>query len=182
MQRCWPGVSSRGAAGPISLREVTTPARRTRLASRLLSESLTARRAAWIIGAFTLLVTVVATVLVWLVDRDDFPSLGAAAWWAIQTVTTVGYGDYVPQSTGGRIIGALVMIGGIGFLTVITASIAAAFVENARRRLGEDTDSAAIAEKLDEALARLERVERALERPNPVSSGPTEEPGDPRGH
>jgi voltage-gated potassium channel len=152
------------------------------LASRLLSERLTARRAAWIIGAFTLLVTLLATVLIWIVDRDDFPSLGVAAWWAMQTVTTVGYGDYVPQSTGGRIIGAFVMVGGIGFLTVITASIAAAFVENARRRLGADADSAAIAEKLDEALARLERVERALERSNPGSSDPTEGPGGPRGH
>ena len=35
----------------------------------------------------------------WLIDRDDFPTIGSGLWWSIQTITTVGYGDNVPTST-----------------------------------------------------------------------------------
>jgi voltage-gated potassium channel len=149
----------------------TAPSQRSRIATDLLSDRLTARRAAGVIGAFTLLLTISAALLAWLVDRDDFPSLGVSAWWALQTVTTVGYGDFVPTSTEGRVIGSVVMIGGIGFLAVVTASIAAAFVENARRRLGDEQGAEAQAEKLDEILVRLERLERAVDRSQGTRSG-----------
>jgi molybdenum-dependent DNA-binding transcriptional regulator ModE len=70
------------------------------------------------------------------------------------------------------------MIGGIGFLTVVTASIAAAFVENARRRLGDESGSAALAQKLDEVIARLERLEKAIDASSQGRSGEREsEPG-----
>lgn len=53
-----------------------------------------------------------------------------ALWWAVVTLTTVGYGDISPATPGGRIVGAIVMISGIGFLGLLTASIASIFVEN----------------------------------------------------
>ena len=127
-----------------------------------------------IIGVFTLVLTIMAAVLARLLDPEDFPSLGIAAWWALQTVTTVGYGDFVPTNTEGRVIGAVVMVGGIGFLTVVTASIAAAFVENARRRMGRESE-AEQTEKLDEILERLGRLERALDR------SPRSRSGEPNG-
>ncbi|MDM8526484.1 ion channel [Desulfococcaceae bacterium HSG8] len=52
-----------------------------------------------------------------------------ALWWAVVTLTTVGYGDISPESTGGRLVGIGVMIMGIGFLGVLTASIATIFME-----------------------------------------------------
>lgn len=133
--------------------------RRSRIAGRLLSRSFTARRAASYIAIFTLLVTGAAAVLARVLDKEDFSSLGESAWWAVQTVTTVGYGDVVPSNTEGRVIGAVVMVVGIGFLTVVTASIAAVFVENARRKLEGESEVGRIEEKLDEILARLERLE-----------------------
>ena len=71
-----------------------------------------------------------------VVDRDNFPSIGPALWWAVQTVTTVGYGDDVPTTVGGRLLATLVMLLGIGFLTVITAAITSTFVSRSRRELG----------------------------------------------
>lgn len=129
-----------------------------RQARRLLGKPLTARRAARMIAGFTLLVTLASGTLGWLLDREDFPSLGTGLWWALQTVTTVGYGDVTPQHTEGRVIAALAMLAGIGFLAVITASVTATFVENARKRLGGSADRE-IARELKEINARLARLE-----------------------
>lgn len=102
-----------------------------RTAKRLLAKPLTAGRAARLIAEFTLLATLAGGTLAWLLDRDDFPTLGTGLWWSLQTVTTVGYGDVTPSHTEGRVIATIVMLAGIGFLAVITASITATFVENA---------------------------------------------------
>jgi voltage-gated potassium channel len=94
----------------------------------------------------TLTVTVIAGLLMHLTDPSTFPSLGLGLWWAVQTTTTVGYGDIVPTSVAGRAIAALVMLVGIGFITVSTAGITSAFLESARRRRGVETDSPLAAE------------------------------------
>ena len=137
---------------------------RSRLTARLLSGRLTARRAALIIGAFTVVVTLIAALLAFLLDREDFPNFGVSAWWALQTVTTVGYGDFVPTNPEGRLIGSVVMVVGVGFLAVVTASIVATFSATARRRLGEDSDHEELTRKLDQIVDRLERLETAVGR------------------
>jgi voltage-gated potassium channel len=137
-----------------------------------MSGSLTARRAAVIISCFTLSLTVIGAILVRLLAPDDFPSIGVALWWSIQTVTTVGYGDYVPNGTEGRIIGAVVMLVGVSFVAVVTASIAAAFVQSAKRRVADDIDDDPVATRLDEIVDRLERLERA------VAQGRSSKPAD----
>jgi voltage-gated potassium channel len=82
-------------------------------------------------------------------------------WWAVQTVTTVGYGDIVPRNTAGQFFATLVMVVGIGFLTVMTAAITSTFVEVARRRIqGSETQS--LNAKLDEIGARLSVIEQRL--------------------
>jgi voltage-gated potassium channel len=115
-------------------------------------EPPTARRAGQLIAATTVVVAVVGGLLMRVLDRDEFPTVGSGLWWALQTVTTVGYGDHVPANGGGKVLAGVVMVTGIGFLSVVTASISAAFVESARRRRGDD----GVAERLD-------RIERALE-------------------
>jgi voltage-gated potassium channel len=121
----------------------------------MLQAPSTARRAGQWIAVTTLVVSIAGGAAIWLLDRDEFPSLGSGMWWAVQTVTTVGYGDEVPADGVGRVIATIVMLTGIGFLSVVTASISAAFVESARRRRGRATDEL--------VLERLERIERALE-------------------
>ena len=97
-----------------------------------------------------------------VVDHDEFPSIGSGLWWAVQTVTTVGYGDHVPADVPGRLVATLVMLLGIGFITVITASITSGFVarwQQERSRAGNDAPSAEQLRSIDE---RLERIEAAL--------------------
>jgi voltage-gated potassium channel len=137
------------------------------IGKQLTGGGLTARRAAALISFFTLSLTLLAALLAFLLDRDDFPNIGVALWWAVQTVTTVGYGDFVPTNTEGRLIGALVMLVGVSFVAVVTASIAAAFVQAARSRVGSEADEHPLADRLDEIATRLDRLEAAVERSRP---------------
>jgi voltage-gated potassium channel len=134
-----------------------------RLAAVLRRKPLTPRRAAVIIAGYTALVTFAGALVGWLADRKDFESFGDALWWALQTVTTVGYGDVVPSSGTGRVIGAFVMISGIAFLTVITAAVTAALIEAARRRQ-PPSDREQLAELMQEMSARLAAIEARLEQ------------------
>jgi voltage-gated potassium channel len=127
----------------------------------LFRKPLTARRAARTIALVTVFLTVISGVLIHFTDKKTYPNIGDGLWWAIQTVTTVGYGDLVPASTTGRLVAALVMIVGIGFLTVITAAITSAFIESARRRLqGTETDT--LSAQLDQIGKRLDAIEAGL--------------------
>jgi voltage-gated potassium channel len=131
--------------------------------NRVVSWAATPRRAALVIASVTTTITIVSGVLMSAVDSRGFPSIGAGLWWAVQTVTTVGYGDHVPTTVPGKLVATVVMLLGIGFVTVFTASITSAFV--ARRRK-VDQAQAVSTEVLAEVIERLERIEARLnERP-----------------
>jgi voltage-gated potassium channel len=130
--------------------------------SRELKHARSPRGAAIIIAVVTTSITLGTGLLMTVVDRKEFPSLGTGLWWAVQTVTTVGYGDHVPENRIGQFLAALVMLLGIGFVTVITASITSSFVARAREEQpGVDADSSQSAQ-LAQIAARLERIETAL--------------------
>jgi voltage-gated potassium channel len=133
-----------------------------KLALRLLSRDVTARRAVWIIATVTVVSTVGGGALMRVLDKQDFSSIGQAMWWALQTVTTVGYGDVVPRNTEGRVIAAAVMLTGIGFIAVITAAVTATLIETARRDRKADDDTALLS-RLEQIDARLARLEAALD-------------------
>jgi len=138
---------------------MTGQTRIERWLDRQIARTLNPRQAAVVIAVVTTSITVMAGLLMTVVDHGGFPSLGSALWWAVQTVTTVGYGDHVPTTVAGQLLAALVRLLGIGFITVITAANTSSFVSRARleRPLGED--SALLAEqfkKIDERLARIE--------------------------
>ncbi|BBZ32093.1 potassium channel family protein [Mycolicibacterium confluentis] len=109
--------------------------------------------------AGAVLLVYVASLAVLQAERVDphasITSFGQALWWSITTITTVGYGDEYPVTTTGRVIAGLLMIGGIGLLGTITATIASWIVQ---RVAEEDTASQAatvahIAELRDEIRA-----------------------------
>ncbi|HTX11569.1 MAG TPA: potassium channel family protein [Solirubrobacteraceae bacterium] len=127
----------------------------------LLRESLSARTAAAIIAGFTVAVTVAGGVLERFVDHREFHTVGKGLWFALQTVTTVGYGDVTPKLRDGRIIAAVIMLAGIAFLAVITASVTATLVESSRRRFVASAQ-ADETQRLTEISERLSRIETAL--------------------
>lgn len=139
-----------------------------RTGDSLFSRPLTVWRAARWVATATLIVTIAGGFLVWVIDHDEFPNIGESLWWSLQTVTTVGYGDIVPHNTEGRIVGAVLMAAGVGFLAVITASIAAAFTHAALRRRGKDLDlEDPVIARIDELSARIEQLERAVRDSEP---------------
>jgi voltage-gated potassium channel len=125
---------------------------------RAIDRATTPRGAAVVIAGVSTVITLAAGFLMTVVDRENFPSIGSGLWWAVQTTTTVGYGDHVPTTVGGRLIAAAVMLFGIGFLTVITAAITSTFVARSRGHVA----TAATVEAFRQIDQRLERIETAL--------------------
>ncbi len=105
----------------------------------------------------TAAIAVAGALFVELVSPNSFDSLGDALWWGAQTVTTIGYGDVVPATNGGRIVALFVMFVGAAAVSVVTAVITAVFISYQQRRMGPD------AERHDELVSVLERIERRLE-------------------
>jgi len=126
----------------------------------MLARATTPRGAGVVIATVSTSITVAAGLLMTVVDGDNFPSLGSGLWWGVQTVTTVGYGDRVPTTVAGQLLAALVMLLGIGFLTVITAAITSTFMSRSGRA-SSDPDASAT-EQLRQINERLERIEAAV--------------------
>ena len=91
-------------------------------------------------------------------------------WFALQTVTTVGYGDVTPKNASGKIVAALIMLEGVAFLAIVTAAITSTFVARAaRERLatGEEAeadDASRIDERFDALAEQLNRIESTIDR------------------
>jgi voltage-gated potassium channel Kch len=145
---------------------VADESRLERRLNRAVVRATTPRGATIVIATTSTVITVGAGLVMTLVDGDNFPSIGSGLWWAVQTVTTVGYGDNVPTSVAGRLVAVLVMLVALAFLTVITASITSTFVSRARGDATLPGAETATAEQIRRLDSRLERIEAALNRPS----------------
>lgn len=132
-----------------------------RLLNRWIARASSPRAAAVVIASATTTITIAAGLAMTFVDNDNFPSLGSGLWWGVQTVTTVGYGDHVPTTVGGRLLATIVMLLGIGFITVVTASITGTLVGRLHRQQRNDAGTPD-PEQLRRIEERLERIEAAL--------------------
>ena len=106
-------------------------------------------------------------VIVYLFERhapgSNIHTLGDAVWWSFVTVTTVGYGDFYPVTTGGRIAACFIMGTGLLTLAVVTAQVASSFVGQGSGRdmpapQGETPGREVTLAELDQRLARIERL------------------------
>lgn len=112
-------------------------------AERRLTSTNTFRLAA----LATVFLVVIAGAVQATINQGEFKTFWDGIWWAVVTVTTVGYGDLYPTTVSGRIVAIVLMFVGIGFLAVLTATVASIFVKADR----QDESSAIL-----EALHRLE--------------------------
>jgi voltage-gated potassium channel len=95
---------------------------------------------------------------------SNIHTLGESVWWAITTVTTVGYGDFFPVTTLGQIAASFIMAIAILTLAVVTAQVSSNFIEQAARRRISDQSSAANPDEvtLADLAQRLARIEELL--------------------
>lgn len=129
---------------------------------RFQHESLSVRNAAGVIVIATIVVVVVAGIAISLLDSEEYPDVGIGMWWALQTVTTVGYGDVTPTNFTGRLVGAAVMLEGTAFIAIVTAVITSTFVARATReseatRMKDELSDRELIEK------RFDELERKLD-------------------
>src|SRR4051794_25862196 len=145
-------------------------------------KGLRPRYAAYLVIVIWLIAIVVFGILQRIADPQTFPTIWLAWWWAIQTVTTVGYGDVVPQQTAGKVVAALLMVGGLSFLSILTATITSSFVarrqEKSRAR-GDDP----LMQELVRLSDRIESLDGELKRsrlsspPGDDADAPVDESG-----
>ena len=126
---------------------------------RFVREPVSVRNAVAVIVVATISIVVGGGVLIRVLDPDEYPDVGTGMWWALQTVTTVGYGDVTPAHFGGRLVGAIVMLEGTAFIAIVTAAITSSFVARATRAYEAEQ-----AEEGDSDVERLERRFDELER------------------
>ena len=136
--------------------------------SRFLREPPSVRTAARVIVVATAVVVVLGGVLMRFLDHDEYSNVWVGMWWALQTVTTVGYGDVTPQHVSGRIVATFVMLEGIAALTIIIAAITSTFVARAQREVADsaaargDEGAETIQGQLDRIALQLEEIQSAL--------------------
>jgi voltage-gated potassium channel len=145
-------------------------------------KGLRPRDAAILIICVWFLAIVVFGVLEHLVEPKTFPTVWLGMWWALESVTTVGYGDVVPASAAGRIIASFLLLGGLAFLTVIIAMITSGFVARYQRQAsaaGEDR----LVQRIEQLSLELKEVHAEVHglRP-PGNSIETESPAQTSQH
>ena len=133
--------------------------------AKFLRGPVTVRSAASVIVTSTAVVVLLSGVLMRALDHKEYKNIFIGMWWAIQTVTTVGYGDVTPRSVAGRLVAAVVMLEGIALVAIVTAAITSTFVARATSlqeaaSVAEDRrEDELVQERFDDLSARLARLE-----------------------
>jgi voltage-gated potassium channel len=115
--------------------------------------------------AITLIIIFIGSFTVLVLERDtegaEINNFSDAVWWSISTVTTVGYGDIVPNTIAGRIMGMVLMIVGIGVMAAFISEVSAVLVE---ARLKEDTSVTDLkTSMINEIKSRIDSIETMSE-------------------
>jgi voltage-gated potassium channel len=112
----------------------------------------------------------VGAIVMRIADPDNFPSLGLAIWWALQTVTTVGYGDVVPTTDMGRVVGGIEMVLGVSFIAFLTAGVTSIVIQRgsaeaqAVNHAHDEHNVEAILAALVEARQAITQLDERLDR------------------
>ena len=136
-----------------------SPLAASRLRVQTWIERLTIWRAVRTIAVIVLLLVLAGALLVRLLEPKTFDDFGLAAWWAVETVSTVGYGDVVPTTPQGRIVGTVLMVTGVSMIPLVTSIVVSIL---AAKRAEEQSESEA--QEIAELRAQLTRIEDQLKR------------------
>jgi voltage-gated potassium channel len=155
--------------------------------NRAGASTLRGRVATYVAGGSALLVFAGALAITDAERRSpeaNITGFGDGLWWAITTVTTVGYGDRYPVTTTGRIVALALMIGGVALLGVVTATLASWLVERVRADSEEEatatrTQVAELTDQVRLLTAHLEREHRASGEGDIGQEGPSDSSGAP---
>jgi voltage-gated potassium channel len=131
------------------------------LAGATVTRIFSKRGLAYIVG-ITVILGLGFGILYGLIEEQA--SIFDGMWWALVTITTVGYGDFFPLTTAGRIVGALLMVVGIGFVATLTASVAAHFMDDSDTHLSDSLE--ALHDDVRSMNARLEDMKKTLDSQN----------------
>jgi voltage-gated potassium channel len=150
---------------------VPRPAKSSR--ERFEANPASVQNAARLLIAATVGVVFVASLVVWIFDRRDYPDYGTALWFTLQTVTTVGYGDVTPTTGLGRVVAGVVMVSGIAVISIVTAIVTTTFYEagqRGQRMAQEEREQArvdALLRRIDDVADQLARLEERAAREAP---------------
>lgn len=159
---------------PFTLRRVMERAPGTAIRTRLMAYV--------IFSAILLVYTVALSVLHFErgAPNANITTMGDSLWWAVVTITTIGYGDYYPVTTPGRWAAAALMVGGFAVLSMVTAAVSSWLVESvtAATQLGKNADIPIGSEELAGLTAQINRLQEQLARtPGESESDPAEGEG-----
>ena len=123
----------------------------------LLETLFNSRRVRTILAALIFFIFVFGYLF--FVSEPDVRDLGDGIWWALVTITTVGYGDITPVTSLGRVVASSLMLLGLGLIATITAIVSAKFIQNFVDHHTNDD----VLEKLDEMQLELDDIKKKLQ-------------------
>lgn len=143
-----------------------------RMSRSLLLPLIKQRKQTTLASLLVAMVTILtfASIIILLVESGtegaNIQTAEQAIWWALVTISTVGYGDYYPVSTAGHIVGGIVIVSGVSFFGVISGYMASVFVapDETERQERQDAHKAEIKSELEVALARMEESQKQMEQ------------------
>jgi voltage-gated potassium channel len=142
---------------PIAERAVKRPPSRLDASVR---RWVATRRIFPLLVLITICLALIAGFVATLTDPEDFPSFGVGVWWAIVTLATVGYGDVVPTTPWGRVVGSATIIVGVTFLSFLTAIVTSLFISTEQdEKDAEEAKLRAASEKETRALIAASSAE-----------------------
>jgi voltage-gated potassium channel len=146
------------------------PHRRPSLIQRRIRKIADARSITFALSVTFVGLAFAGAIAIRFLDENSFPTFGSAVWWALQTVTTVGYGDVVPAGTTGKVIGGIEMVLGVSFISFLTAGVTSAIVQQAQDRRHDEqhdrmkADNQRLAEALKEIRVAIAELDSRLDR------------------
>ena len=140
------------------------------LFQRFVRRIANARSVTFALAAMFVMLAALGAIAIRIVDQHDYPSLGSAVWWALQTVTTIGYGDNPPTNATGRVVGGIEMVLGVSFIAFLTAGVTSVVIR--REALGAaeadraqaDRNALTIVDALTETRNAIAELDKRLEQ------------------